>query len=323
MSDVKWIKFSTSMFDDEKVRLILSMPEGDAITIIWIRLLCLAGKTNDGGYIYLGQNMIYTDEMLASLFNYPLNTVRLALETFRRFGMIEMDQQRGIFVCNFAYHQDLAKLEVMREYERTRKQEQRAKAKSNSAFPLPSGDVPELSGTMPDCPGIEIDREIDIDSISSLRAREAGLENAPSSNVPPSYIPSDRFTNAVFQWAGMPLTPVMLEDVASLISLGRADEDLVFEAIEIAKARQNRSWDYVLGILRTNHDKGITTGAAYRQSRLLKDYAGSRKPNASQIEAAKARTEANVARILAEKKREAAKAAPVDMKEAFNAEGIA
>ncbi len=44
MSEVKWIKLSTSMFEDEKIRLIESMPEADTLLIIWIRLLAQAEK---------------------------------------------------------------------------------------------------------------------------------------------------------------------------------------------------------------------------------------------------------------------------------------
>ena len=68
MSDVKWIKLTTGMFDDEKIKLISDLPEADAIQLIWIRLLVLAGKVNDNGKIYLSENIPYTDEMLAAIF---------------------------------------------------------------------------------------------------------------------------------------------------------------------------------------------------------------------------------------------------------------
>ncbi|WP_180368420.1 phage replisome organizer N-terminal domain-containing protein, partial [Oenococcus oeni] len=51
MAEIHWIKLKTTMFDDEKIRLIQSVPESDSILIIWIRLLVLAGKTNDDGLI--------------------------------------------------------------------------------------------------------------------------------------------------------------------------------------------------------------------------------------------------------------------------------
>src|SRR5690554_4524034 len=99
MADVKWIKITTSMFEDEKIKLIEKMPDADAMLIIWIKLLTLAGKCNANGYIFLTNQIPYTDEMLSTVFDRPLNTVRLALQTFIKFGMIEMEND-FLYVAN-------------------------------------------------------------------------------------------------------------------------------------------------------------------------------------------------------------------------------
>ena len=44
MAEVKWIKIVTDIFDDEKILLIETLPEADSIIVIWLKLLCLAGK---------------------------------------------------------------------------------------------------------------------------------------------------------------------------------------------------------------------------------------------------------------------------------------
>ena len=119
MSDVKWIKFTVSMFDDEKVKLIESMPDADSIIVIWMKLLCQAGKTNASGYIFLAERFPYTEEMLSTIFNRPLNTVRLALETFQRFGMIEVDDV-GIRIANWDKHQNDDALQKIKEKNRDR-----------------------------------------------------------------------------------------------------------------------------------------------------------------------------------------------------------
>lgn len=89
MSSIKWIKINTDMFDDEKIKIIQSMPEGDALLVVWIRLITLAVKTNNGGYIYISDTLPYTDEMLATIMNKPLSIIKLAIQTFINFGMIE------------------------------------------------------------------------------------------------------------------------------------------------------------------------------------------------------------------------------------------
>ena len=49
MSDLKWIKLAVDIFEDEKIQLIEAQPDADAILLIWIKLLALAGRTNNGG----------------------------------------------------------------------------------------------------------------------------------------------------------------------------------------------------------------------------------------------------------------------------------
>ena len=106
MAEITWIKLSINMFDDEKIKLIQAMPESDAIIIVWVRLLQLAGKTNDDGRIYIDQDLPYSDEMLATLFNKPLNIIRLSLETLNRFKMITTDGG-VIAIKNWEKHQNI------------------------------------------------------------------------------------------------------------------------------------------------------------------------------------------------------------------------
>ena len=122
MSEVKWIKLSVNMFDDEKIKLIKTMPEGDKIIVIWVQLLCLAGKTNDGGLVYMGQNMVYTEEMLATLFDEKLNIVRIAIQTLEQFGMIEVTNNGLIGITNWEKHQSTDKMARMKEQGRIRQQ---------------------------------------------------------------------------------------------------------------------------------------------------------------------------------------------------------
>jgi len=120
MSNVKWIRLTLSMFDDEKIRLIEQMPDADTILMIWIKLLVQAGKVNASGSIFLNENIPYTDEMLATIFDRPISTVRLALDTFKQFGMISIDENSIIHITNWEKHQNVEGLEKIREQNRIR-----------------------------------------------------------------------------------------------------------------------------------------------------------------------------------------------------------
>ena len=97
MADINWIKLRVDMFDDEKIKIIQSMPEGDTILVIWIRIIALAGKCNAKGLVLIEDEFPYSDEMLATIFNKPLATVRLALGTFEKFRMIERTEKRYLY----------------------------------------------------------------------------------------------------------------------------------------------------------------------------------------------------------------------------------
>lgn len=127
--DVKWIKIVTDIFDDEKILLIETMPDADSIIVIWFKLLCLAGKQNNSGVFLLNGRIPYTDEMFATIFRRPLNTVRLALKTFEQFGMIEIINDT-VTIPNWAKHQTMDKIEAKNAYMRDYMREYREKQKA-------------------------------------------------------------------------------------------------------------------------------------------------------------------------------------------------
>ena len=90
MADIKWIKITTDIFDDEKILLIESLPDSYAIIVCWFKLLCFAGKMNNSGVFTMNNQIAYTDKMLATIFRMKEATVTMALKTFERFGMIEI-----------------------------------------------------------------------------------------------------------------------------------------------------------------------------------------------------------------------------------------
>lgn len=135
MPDIKWIKITTEMFDDEKIRIIEAMPEADTLIVIWIRLICMAGKVNAGGHIFLAPELPYSEEQLASVLNRPLNTVRLALETFKYLQMVHIDDTGVIFLPNFEKHQNVLGMERIREDTKKRVANFRERARQKLLLP--------------------------------------------------------------------------------------------------------------------------------------------------------------------------------------------
>lgn len=128
MADVRWIKITTDIFDDEKILLIESLPDADAIITIWFKLLCLAGKMNNGGVFLMNNRIAFTDKMLATIFRRKETTVQLALKTFEEYGMIEV-LDGVISIPNWDKHQNIDAMEKMREQTRERVAKYREKQK--------------------------------------------------------------------------------------------------------------------------------------------------------------------------------------------------
>ncbi len=129
MAEVKWIKIKTDIFDDEKMLMIETLPSADSIIVIWMKLLTFAGKQNNDGVFIMNDRIAYTDEMLASIFRRDVNTVKLALTTFERFGMIDIVDD-VITIPNWNKHQSLDAYEKKKERDRMYKAQIRAKQKA-------------------------------------------------------------------------------------------------------------------------------------------------------------------------------------------------
>lgn len=158
MADVKWIKITTDIFDDEKILLIESLPDPYAIITCWFKLLCLAGKQNNSGVFMMGR-IAYTDKMLATIFRMNEATVKMALNTFEQFGMVEI-VDGVITIPNWNKHQSLDAYEKKKAYDRKYRMEQREKQRLLAAQ---NNDNRTASRTTVGVPDKEEEKEEDKD----------------------------------------------------------------------------------------------------------------------------------------------------------------
>lgn len=128
MADIKWIKLDTGIFDDEKIKIILSMPEGKSMLIIWLKLLCLAGRINNSGVLMVNKTIPYTVEMLGAVFGEQDQIMRLAVDTFERLGMVD-EYNGALLIPNWEKHQNGYKLELIREQTKARVEQYRERQK--------------------------------------------------------------------------------------------------------------------------------------------------------------------------------------------------
>ena len=151
MADIKWIKLATALPDNRKIKQIRKLPNGDTIALMWVFLMCLAGETNSDGMVFFTPEIPYTDEMLAEQFDIDVNTIRLGLNTFQRFGMIEIIDS-VICLSSWEKWQAVDELAAIREQTRKRVARHREKQK------LAAGNVTS-NVTVTQCNATDIDKE--------------------------------------------------------------------------------------------------------------------------------------------------------------------
>jgi len=125
MADITFIKLSVNTFSDEKVQIIEGMPEGKSILIIFLKLLCMAGKSNQNGMVQINEKLGYNCEMLSILLKEKAMIVDLALRVLSEFEMIEILAFNKIELVNWSKHQHVEGLEKVRELNATRQKRYR------------------------------------------------------------------------------------------------------------------------------------------------------------------------------------------------------
>ena len=252
MSEIKWIKITTDIFDDEKICLIDALPDPDAILVIWFKILTLAGKHNSNGLLMMTDKVHYTDEMLATIFRRPLNTVRMAIGIFEQFGMIEIID--GIIsLPNWEKHQNVDGMEKIKEQTRNRVAKYRKKQK-NLALGNVTGNV-----TVTDGNALEEDEDKNKNRLDEDKNKNRITTTTTSSSG------SEENILELFQSEFRRLlSGFEIEEINHL--LNENDGDLVKEALKTAINSGKPNIKYIGGILRNWQMNQVTTVEQVQQS---------------------------------------------------------
>ena len=170
MTEIHWIKLSTDLFDNRKIKYLRRLPEGDSLVLIWVALLTLGGRCNAGGRIFFTENIPYTPKMLANELDVEESALLFALDTFESIEMISRTEDGSIYISGWEEHQSTDALEQIREQNRLRKRKQRERQNSLSASR-------DSEATFCDSHAIDIEEDTDKDT---EKEKEEYEEKAPA-----------------------------------------------------------------------------------------------------------------------------------------------
>jgi len=158
MPDVKWVKITTDMFNNPKIKHLRRLPDGNSIVLVWVMLLTMAGRCNAGGMIFLTENIPYTPKMLADELDFEESTITLALKALEELGMIQTDG--FLAITSWEEHQNVEGLDKIREQTRERVAKYRANQKQLMCNVTSNATVTQGNATER-----EEEREKEIDSL--------------------------------------------------------------------------------------------------------------------------------------------------------------
>ena len=179
MADVKWIKITTDMFDNRKIKHLRRLPDGNSIVLIWVMLLTMAGRCNSNGMVFLTENIPYTPKMLANELDFEENTVILALKALEDLNMIVTDS--GFFaIAGWQEYQNVDGMDKIREQNRIRQANFKQRQKLIKGNVIGNVTITEGNATEED---IEEDKEKEKElykSIISYLNEKAGTNYKPT-----------------------------------------------------------------------------------------------------------------------------------------------
>lgn len=239
MADVGWVRLSTRLFENRKIKYLLNQPKGAELVLLWVHLLCAAGTVNDGGRVYISQNVMYTPQSLAADFGVPKTIADKALTLFQNLELIEVESDGCIQILGWEKHQNVTGLEKIREQNRLRKQKQRQCDKSRNVDEDMSRD-----GHVTECDKSR--------NVTQQRREEKNRKEKDDYHHPKRNDDDEEKTHteifALWEKNMMPLTPIVGEKLQAL--LGEVGEAAVEQGILAAVEHGARNFAYVQTVAR-------------------------------------------------------------------------
>jgi predicted phage replisome organizer len=266
MADVGWVRLSTRLFENRKIKYLLNQPKGAELVLLWVHLLCAAGTVNDGGRVYISQNVMYTPQSLAADFGVPKTIADKALTLFQNLELIEVESDGCIQILGWEKHQNVTGLEKIREQNRLRKQKQRQCDKSRNVDEDMSRD-----GHVTECDKSR--------NVTQQRREEKNRKEKDDYHHPKRNDDDEEKTHteifALWEKNMMPLTPIVGEKLQAL--LGEVGEAAVEQGILAAVEHGARNFAYVQTVARnyaSGNSKKQNAGAGYSSMDLVNELYG-------------------------------------------------
>ena len=225
-----WLKLNENFFEREEIKIIETMQNGERYIIFYLKLL-LKSIRCEGRLMFRGI-IPYTPEMLASITNTDVDTVKVAVKIFEDLGLLRVLDDQALFM-NETQNMIGSETEWAKK-----KREQRLK--SGNLITSGEDNVQDVSSNCPT--EIDIDKELDKDI-------EIDKELIVSKDT---IVTQEQLTSIINTWNSLNLQRIVsIQNNRLKLLKARIKEhglDTVLNAIEsikessFLKGQNNKSW---------------------------------------------------------------------------------
>lgn len=259
----RWFKVSADVFDSEKIKILRADTKiGDSLALMWFFLLALARKKNDGGYVYATEGVAYTPKTLAAVGGFKPKIAETALEVFRQYNMIDIEENGYIYIVGWSEYQNAEELSKLKERERC-KEAMRAKRQREKQSKTCNNDVTNVDVT--ECyEDVTCNKSVTSQDVTDKNKSKNKKENKSKSNnnfssgcydknaavTCNSYenVTSDNNPVAFWNQNVTPITPYIAERLQAIAK--EHGELIAMQAVTITAQQGKKSIAYCEGVAR-------------------------------------------------------------------------
>lgn len=235
-----WLKLKEDFFDDDTIQFIEEQPNGKEYCLFYLKL-CLKSLKTDGTLIRkVGDILIpYDIKKLAEITRTDVDTVRVAMELFKKIGLIQVLENGELFL------KQLENMVGSETKDAIRKRKKRSEIKGvDNVRQLSENCPPEKEKEKEKEKDIEIEKEQDKDKDKDKKNNSCSSGDKSEFNI---YL--------YFQQRGfVSISPMMYQDINCLIEMYSMEE--VKAAVDISDQNGKHSLSYVKGILEKRRANG-------------------------------------------------------------------
>lgn len=161
-----YMRLKEDFFDSDEIKILEGMPNGYKYTNLLLKLYLKSLKM--GGALRLNEYIPFDDEMIASVCNMDIDTVRVAMNLYKKLGIVDILDDGTIYMLQIQELIGKSSTEAERK-QRYRKQIELQKMKQIECRNDENGEdwdnCPDIYGTSvgQHPPEIEIEREIELE----------------------------------------------------------------------------------------------------------------------------------------------------------------